>query len=143
MTSHSEPRTKQRALGVLLNQMATIRATMSGQSAEALLTDQLIAEIFEVAWQHQFDDDRSEAIRQVREIVNIAIDSSKRTTLMIIEKLTMFNFGPFCGEHAMELSVFLFSPDDSGVWGEHAGQDFITERYPLVYVRLRSRTRGA
>ena len=77
MTFPSEPRTRQRALDMLLQRMATIRPTISDESAKALLTDDLLTRIFDVAWQHQFDEDRSEATRQIREIVNIAIDSSE------------------------------------------------------------------
>ena len=77
MTFPSEPRTRQRALDMLLQRMATIRPAISDESAKALLTDDLLTRIFDVAWQHQFDEDRSEATRQTREIVNIAIDSSE------------------------------------------------------------------
>ena len=77
MVLPSEPRPKQRALEKLLQRMATIRPSISDESAKVLLTDDLLRGIFEVAWQHQFDEDRSEATRQVREIVNISIDASE------------------------------------------------------------------
>ena len=77
MTSPSEPRTRQRALDMLLQRMVSISPSISDESARALLSDDLVTRIFDVAWQHQFDEDRSEATRQIREIVNIAIDSRK------------------------------------------------------------------
>ena len=77
MTSPSEPRTRQRALDMLLQRMGSISPSISDEPARALLRDDLVTRIFDVAWQHQFDEDRSEATRQIREIVNIAIDSRK------------------------------------------------------------------
>lgn len=73
----SQPRTKQRALDVLVHRAAEVRTTLRDAVARDVLTDKLVEQIFEVAWRHQFDEDRSEVSRQIREIVNIALDARK------------------------------------------------------------------
>ena len=73
MTSATQPRTKQQALDVLLQSLSEIRPSISDDPARKLLTEDLLRQVFEVAWQHQFDDDRTETARQIREIVRIAV----------------------------------------------------------------------
>ena len=80
MTSYTPQRTKQRALAVLLDEITSIRSAIADRSARQALTDRVVTEIFEVVWRRQFDEYRNEATRQVREIVDIAIDSLKEGT---------------------------------------------------------------
>ena len=72
-TAVTQAPTKERALKVLLQTLEQARIEVSDDSAKTLLTDQLLIQIFDVAWQHQFDEDRIETMRQFREIVQIAV----------------------------------------------------------------------
>ena len=73
ITPVTQAPTKERALKVLLQTLDQARMEISDDSAKNLLTDQLLIQIFNVAWQHQVDEDRAETMRQFREIVQIAV----------------------------------------------------------------------
>ena len=68
-------RTKSRALDVLLSSLAALRPTIDDSGARALLTDELATRILESAWKYQFDDDRAECRNEIRELVEIAIET--------------------------------------------------------------------
>ncbi len=68
-------RTQHRARAVLLSRLAELRPAIEDQAARELLTDELATEILETAWSHQFDDDRQECRRKIREMVEIAIEA--------------------------------------------------------------------
>ena len=80
MASPIQQRTKLRAQSVLLDEVNKLQAHIRDEAASEVLTSSLVAELFEVAWRHQFDEDRSEATKQIREKVDLAIDSRREGT---------------------------------------------------------------
>jgi len=71
----STPRTKDRALEVLLVHLARLRERVDDSQARELLSDELARAVFDLAWRHQFDDYRNDFQRRVRDTVEIAIES--------------------------------------------------------------------
>ena len=67
--------TRERAVSVLLDQIQQLRPEVDDLAARELLTDDLVRDILFVAWQHQFDHDRTDCESNIREIVEIAIEN--------------------------------------------------------------------
>lgn len=74
MTDPKIARTKERALEMLKDQI-TQNPDLPGSedSAEKIASD-ILEQILEREWAHQFDEDREAIIRSIREIVELAID---------------------------------------------------------------------
>ena len=70
----SEPRTKAAALDVLLNLLPEAAREIEDPKVRALLTAELLRDVFEQAWKHQFEDDRSTFQRYTREIAVEAVE---------------------------------------------------------------------
>ena len=68
--------TRERALSVLLAQIRKLRPGIDDQAARDVLTDELAADILNVAWKHQFDDSRKGCVMKIRNIVEIAIEDN-------------------------------------------------------------------
>ena len=73
----NNPRTKAKAVEVLHGQVRALRRSVEDSTAADLLTEVLAADVLEVAWRHQFDDDRGDCTRKIRAIVEIAIEESE------------------------------------------------------------------
>jgi len=70
----SKSRTRERALDEIMRLLPDVRREILDERVQNILSDDLVKEIFEVAWKHQFDDDRSAASRIFRDIVREAIE---------------------------------------------------------------------
>ncbi len=70
----SEPRTKSGALEVLLNLLQETAREIADPKVRSLFTADLLKEVFEQAWKHQFEDDRSTFQRYAREIAVEAVE---------------------------------------------------------------------
>lgn len=69
-----EPRTKAAALEVLLKLRPDATSELADRAVRPLLTPELVAEVFEQAWRHQFEDDRGVFQRYAKEIVGEAVE---------------------------------------------------------------------
>jgi hypothetical protein len=65
----SESRTRERALQALLKLLPTIREEIDDAGVRSLLSEALVREVFKASWDHQFDDDRTPAAREIRQII--------------------------------------------------------------------------
>jgi hypothetical protein len=70
----SEPRTKAAALEVLLNLLPEAVREIDDPKIRALLTADLVREVFEQAWKHQFEDDRGTFQRHIKDIALEAVE---------------------------------------------------------------------
>lgn len=69
------PRTKDSALEVLLRHIKKLRDELTEEITRDVLSDELVKNVFESAWTHQFDKERGDFINRCREQVQIEIDS--------------------------------------------------------------------
>ena len=74
MTNSETANTKERALEILRKQLAQNPDQLSTESPAGKLAMDIVEEILEREWGHQFDEDRDSIIRSVREIVELAVD---------------------------------------------------------------------
>jgi hypothetical protein len=65
-------RTRDGALQTLM-QLLDQGAEQLVESTRSILTESLVGEVFETAWDHQFEEDRRPSQRQVRELVQSAV----------------------------------------------------------------------
>ena len=72
-----ESRTRERALNELLKLLPTIREEVGNEKVRDLLTEDLVREVFEAAWDHQFDDDRAATARVLRQIIRESLEGLK------------------------------------------------------------------
>ena len=70
----SESRTRERALAEILRLLSDVRKEIADEQVREILSDNLVKEAFANAWGHQFDDDRTTAVRIFRELVREAIE---------------------------------------------------------------------
>lgn len=70
----AESRTRERALAEIMRLLPEIRAELQDEALRQLLTEDLVREVFDTAWNHQFDDDRAPIVRMFRDIVREAIE---------------------------------------------------------------------
>lgn len=77
MTNESIDRSKNSALAVVLGLREEVLAEVVDEAAKDLLTETFVTEIFDVAWENQFEEDRRAVRRQVRQIVGDAIESRR------------------------------------------------------------------
>ena len=73
----SNPRTKERAFEVLLENVRKVAEDLEDSRAASVMSEDLVRGIFESAWTHQFDNDRSGFIARARELVQLEIESQK------------------------------------------------------------------
>ena len=62
-------RTRDSALAAVHKLRAEVMKSMQDDKARSLLTEELVTQVFDVAWSHRFDDERADARRTVRDIV--------------------------------------------------------------------------
>lgn len=77
MTSEAIDRSKASALKVVLGLRTQVLAGVTDEAAQALLSEDFVTEIFDVAWENQFEEDRRAVRRQVRQIVADAIEERR------------------------------------------------------------------
>lgn len=68
-------RTRDTALQVLLKHVEKLRGELTEEITRDVLSDELIKNVFESAWTHQFDKERGDFLNRCRELVQIEIDS--------------------------------------------------------------------
>lgn len=73
-----ESRTRERAIRELLRLLPEVRNDVSDGGLQGALNDALVTEVFALAWDHQFDDDRAQVSRAFREVVREAIEGLTR-----------------------------------------------------------------
>ncbi|MGH9962645.1 MAG: hypothetical protein ACREBC_36945 [Pyrinomonadaceae bacterium] len=69
-----ESRTRDRALSELLRLLPGVREEIADASVRPILTESLVTEIFTLAWDHQFDEDRGALSRTFRQVVREALE---------------------------------------------------------------------
>ena len=74
MTNSGNANTKERALAILRDQLAQNPDQLGSECPVTKLAGDILEEILEREWAHQFDEDRDAIIRSVREIVELAVD---------------------------------------------------------------------
>ena len=74
MTNSEIANTKERALAILRDQLAQVLDQHGSEYPVAKLAGDILEDILEREWAHQFDEDRDAIIRSVREVVEIAVD---------------------------------------------------------------------
>jgi hypothetical protein len=67
-------RTKDSALEVLLKHVKKLRDEFTEEIPRDVLSDELVKNVFESAWTHQFDKERGDFLNHCRELVQIEID---------------------------------------------------------------------
>jgi len=68
-------RTRDSALEVLLKHVKKLRDELTEEITRDVLSDELVKNVFESAWTHQFDKERVDFLNRCRELVQIEIDS--------------------------------------------------------------------
>jgi hypothetical protein len=68
-----ESRTRARALAELVRLLPEVRAEITDARLRPLLSEALVRQLFDHAWDHQFDNDRTHVARVLRDIVREAI----------------------------------------------------------------------
>ena len=68
-------RTRDSALEVLSNHVKKLRDELTEEITRDVLSDELVKNVFESAWTHQFDKERVDFLNRCRELVQIEIDS--------------------------------------------------------------------
>ena len=74
MTNSETANAKKRALEILREQLAQNPDQLSTEDPAGELASDIVEEILEREWVHQFDEDRDSIIRSLREIVELAVD---------------------------------------------------------------------
>lgn len=69
------PRTKDSAQKVVLEHVKQLRSECKEDIARDILSDELVKNVFESAWLHQFERERGDFTSRCRELVKIEIDS--------------------------------------------------------------------
>lgn len=73
-TPRVQERTRGSAFSVLLEEFRKIRREMVSEGpGKAVLTEELLREVFQEAWNHQFDEDRKIFQRKLRELVEDSV----------------------------------------------------------------------
>jgi hypothetical protein len=65
--------TRESAQRVVLDQRLAAAAA-GAQAAADLLSEDLVERVFDIAWRHQFDEDRASARRMLRQLVSDAVE---------------------------------------------------------------------
>jgi len=68
-----DQQTKQKALELLLQLADARRAAIEDVRLRQVLSDELVAEVFEIAWKRQWDKSDNALLRDVRPIVDDAV----------------------------------------------------------------------
>lgn len=68
-------RTRDSALEVLLKHAKKLRDELTEEITRDALSDELVKNVFESAWMHQFDKERGDFLNRCRDLVQIEIDS--------------------------------------------------------------------
>ena len=74
MTNADIARTKERALEILKDQIVQNADQPGGEDPADKLAVDILEQIFEREWAHQFDEDRAAIIPSIRDIVELAVD---------------------------------------------------------------------
>ena len=74
MTNSEITRTKDRALEILKDQLAQNPDEPGSEDPVEKLAGDILEQILEREWAHQFDEDRDATIRSIREIVELGVD---------------------------------------------------------------------
>ncbi len=74
MTNSEMANTKERALAILKEQLTQNPDQIGNECPVGQLACDIVEEILEREWSHQFDEDRDSIIRSVRDIVELAVD---------------------------------------------------------------------
>ena len=69
-------RTKDSALAVLIEGLPAVRKSVEVDAVRESLSEDLVKEVFEQAWLHQFDENRSDFRGLVRDLVQEALGRS-------------------------------------------------------------------
>ena len=69
-------RTKDSALALLKQSLPAIKKGIDVESVKACLTGKLVEDVFESAWRHQFDENRSEFRGLVRDLVQESLEGA-------------------------------------------------------------------
>jgi hypothetical protein len=109
-------RSREGAHQVLLSLRQQIIAGMTNERAKRLLSEELVAALLDAAWQHQFDESRTDFKNDVQ----------------------MINFGPYHGEHNVALDTAKDAPvivlHGENTWGKTS---FINAIRWCLYGRVR------
>lgn len=73
-----ESRTRERALSELLRLLPEVKNSTQDEAVQTALTASVVNEVFTLAWDHQFDDDRTAVTRGFKEVVREAIEGLTR-----------------------------------------------------------------
>lgn len=68
-------RSKQGALEELLILRDGLLHSVKDETARKLLTADLVSKVLEIAWSHQFEDDRAPFRSEVQQVINDAIEA--------------------------------------------------------------------
>lgn len=68
-------RSKEGALGVLIETRNSILESISDPRAAAMLTDDLLESVLDVAWRFQFDEDRSLFRIEIQKLLSDSIEN--------------------------------------------------------------------
>ena len=74
MTISEEAGTKERVLKMLKDQLAQNPDQPGSEDPVKKLAGNILEQILERAWAHQFDEDRDTVVPVIREIVELAVD---------------------------------------------------------------------
>jgi hypothetical protein len=66
--------TRESAQRVVLGLRAEAATAAATQSAKELLSAEVVERVFDIAWRHQFDEDRATARRLLRQLVSDAVE---------------------------------------------------------------------
>jgi len=69
-----ETRTRDRAIAEILRLLPEVKDEVPDDRVRSLLTDKFVREVFDVAWDRQFDDDRTTAAGTMRNIIREALE---------------------------------------------------------------------
>jgi hypothetical protein len=69
-----ENRTRMRALAELTRLLPGLQAEVADGAVKQALDESLLREIFDIAWDHQFDSDRAQVSRVFRDVVREAVE---------------------------------------------------------------------
>lgn len=74
MTDAETPlRSRDKARSALLDRLERTREDVQNETAREILTPELAGAVFDLAWNHQFDKDRTGFINKVKDRVNLAV----------------------------------------------------------------------
>ena len=73
----SSGHTKESALLVLKESLSSVRDAVEVEQVRDCLSEQLIEEVLEEAWAHQFDESRTEFRGLIRDLVQEALENAR------------------------------------------------------------------